>query len=436
MSRFRVSKFRHVEAKVARKEAWIGDLQSSCPSGNPRIKANSLWIAFSTDLAGVLGTVALESPKGIKTVVSHLHCHSDVVTDFDFSPFDQQLLATGSADKAVKVWRLLEANLSASPHVMLGPHGSQVEVLLFHPTADGVLASAAGKAVKIWDVEQQQILIELEPHLNQVQSLAWKPDGSLLGTSCRDKRLHIFDPRAKPVACQTVLAHTGGKEARLLWVNTEGFFLSVGSNQMMEREVCLWDSRRLSSSLASVTLDASPSRGTEGLAEASAAKPYIGGRRVSPFPSLGDSGGWRAPSSPPSKPGGAGQDPWCLPDPVAAAAGLGGERSWLDQRPARQRQLCKHHSGLAGAELRLTLPKGGLPVRGHSGLAGLELGGCRAFSLVHVGLKGFSQAWSQLAPSLLLCLAGQRSAQESVRLSLFLSGFKAPPDYACRALCG
>ncbi|KAL7979351.1 hypothetical protein Chor_015375 [Crotalus horridus] len=260
MSRFRVSKFRHVEAKVARKEAWIGDLQSSCPSGNPRIKANSLWIAFSTDLAGVLGTVPLESPKGIKTVVSHLHCHSDVVTDFDFSPFDQQLLATASADKAVKVWRLLEANqdLSASPHVMLGPHGSQVEVLLFHPTADGVLASAAGKAVKIWDVEQQQILIELEPHLNQVQSLAWKPDGSLLGTSCRDKRLHIFDPRAKPVACQTVLAHAGGKEARLLWVNAEGFFLSVGSNQMMEREVCLWDSRRLNSSLASVTLDASP----------------------------------------------------------------------------------------------------------------------------------------------------------------------------------
>lgn len=61
----------------------------------------------------------------------------------------------------VKVWRLLEADqdFSASPHVMLGPQGSQVEVLLFHPTADGVLASAAGKAVKIWDVEQQQILI-------------------------------------------------------------------------------------------------------------------------------------------------------------------------------------------------------------------------------------------------------------------------------------
>lgn len=60
----------------------------------------------------------------------------------------------------VKVWRLLESgqDLSSSPHVTLGPEGSRVEVLLFHPTADGVLASAAGKAVKIWDVEQQQIL--------------------------------------------------------------------------------------------------------------------------------------------------------------------------------------------------------------------------------------------------------------------------------------
>ncbi|XP_063171041.1 coronin-7-like isoform X1 [Candoia aspera] len=261
MSRFRATKFRHAEAKVARKEAWIAEIQGSGPaaSGN-HIKANSRWISFNTDLAGVLGAVPLVRPKGIKRVVSHLRCHSGVITDFDFSPFDQQLLATGSAEEAVKVWRLPEPgqDLSSSPHVTLGPEGGWVEVLLFHPTADGVLASAAGRVVKIWDVEQRQILTELEPHQNQVQSLAWKLDGSLLGTSCKDKRLRIFDPRAKPAACQTVLAHASSKEARLLWVNTEGCFLSVGSNQMMEREVWLWDERQLSSSLASITLDASP----------------------------------------------------------------------------------------------------------------------------------------------------------------------------------
>uniref|UniRef100_A0A8C6X8T1 Coronin n=1 Tax=Naja naja TaxID=35670 RepID=A0A8C6X8T1_NAJNA len=132
----------------------------------------------------------------------------DVVTDFDFSPFDQQLLATGSADEVVKVWRLLESgqDLSSSPHVTLGPEGSRVEVLLFHPTADGVLASAAGKTVKIWDVEQQQILTG-----TILSGWGWGPP--------------------PPPSPQTTLAHKGGKEARLLWVNAEGCFLSVGSNQ-------------------------------------------------------------------------------------------------------------------------------------------------------------------------------------------------------------
>ncbi|XP_061455796.1 coronin-7 isoform X1 [Rhineura floridana] len=261
MNRFKASKFRHAAAKVARKEAWIGGIQAGSPtaSGN-HIKANCRWIAFNTDLAGVLGIVPLQSQKGAKRAASQLCCHSDVVTDFDFSPFDEQLLATCSADEVVKVWRLLDSNqdLTSSPHTTLGPEGSQVDVVLFHPTADGILATGAQRVVKVWDVKQQQTLAELESHDDQVQSLAWKPDGSLLGTSCKDKKLRIFDPRAKPTACQSVLAHANGKDSQLLWVNTEGCLLSVGFNQMREREVRLWDTRRFSSSLASITLDASP----------------------------------------------------------------------------------------------------------------------------------------------------------------------------------
>uniref|UniRef100_A0A670ZAA6 Coronin n=1 Tax=Pseudonaja textilis TaxID=8673 RepID=A0A670ZAA6_PSETE len=151
----------------------------------------------------------------------------DVVTDFDFSPFDQQLLATGSADEVVKVWRLLESgqDLSSSPHVTLGPEGSRVEVLLFHPTADAVLASAAGKAVKIWDVEQQQILTGtiLSGRPLIALRVGWKMP---IGPGERGGQpllpwASIVLPNALP----------GGREARLLWVNADGCFLSVGSNQ-------------------------------------------------------------------------------------------------------------------------------------------------------------------------------------------------------------
>lgn len=41
---------------------------------------------------------------------------------------------------------------------MLGPEDTQVEVLQFHPTVDGILVSAAGMAVKVWDVAKQQPL--------------------------------------------------------------------------------------------------------------------------------------------------------------------------------------------------------------------------------------------------------------------------------------
>ena len=48
--------------------------------------------------------------------------------------------------------------LPSGPELLLGPEDAQVEVLQFHPTADGVLLSAAGRAVKVWDATKQQPL--------------------------------------------------------------------------------------------------------------------------------------------------------------------------------------------------------------------------------------------------------------------------------------
>ncbi|EMP40846.1 Coronin-7 [Chelonia mydas] len=186
-------------------QAWIRDIRAgSATSCGNHIKSSCCLIAFNADAAGVLGIVPLESQDGGKMAVSQLCCHSDVVTDFDFSPFDALLLATGSADETVKVWRLSESgrDLPSCPGMTLGPAGCQVETLQFHPTADGVLVSGAGRTAKVWDVAQQKPLTALEPHGDLIQSVAWKQDGALLGTSSKDKKLRIFDPRTKPAAAQ------------------------------------------------------------------------------------------------------------------------------------------------------------------------------------------------------------------------------------------
>uniref|UniRef100_A0A8D1BZW3 Coronin n=1 Tax=Sus scrofa TaxID=9823 RepID=A0A8D1BZW3_PIG len=263
MNRFKVSKFRHTEARPPRREAWISDIRAgTAPSCGNHIKSSCSLIAFISDRPGVLGIVPLEGQGEDKRHVTHLGCHSDLVTDLDFSPFDDFLLATASADRTVKLWRLPAPGqaLPSGPGLVLGPEDVPVEVLQFHPSADGVLLSAAGKALKVWDAARQQPLTELAAHGDLVQSAVWSQDGALVGTTCkvRDKQLRIFDPRAKPEASQSTQAHENSRDGRLVWTGTREHLVSTGFNQMREREVKLWDIRLFSGALASLTLDASP----------------------------------------------------------------------------------------------------------------------------------------------------------------------------------
>ncbi|XP_036776347.2 coronin-7 isoform X1 [Manis pentadactyla] len=261
MSRFKVSKFRHTEARLPRREAWISDIRAgTAPSCGNSIKSSCRLIAFNTNHPGVLGIVPLEGQGEDKRLVTHLGCHSDLVTDLDFSPFDNFLLATGSADRMVRLWRLPAPGqaLPSGPGLVLGPEDLQVEVLQFHPTADGVLLSVAGRALKVWDATQQQPLTELVAHGDLVQGAVWSRDGALVGTMCKDKQLRIFDPRAKPEASQSTQAHENSRDGRLVWTGTQEHLVSTGFNQMREREVKLWDTRHFSSALTSVTLDTSP----------------------------------------------------------------------------------------------------------------------------------------------------------------------------------
>uniref|UniRef100_A0A8D2PHW8 Coronin n=1 Tax=Zosterops lateralis melanops TaxID=1220523 RepID=A0A8D2PHW8_ZOSLA len=253
--------------KERRPGAWISGIRAgSVTSCGNHVKASCRWIAFNAEAAGVLGIVPLECEDGGKRTISQLCCHSDVVTDFDFSPFDQFLLATGSADETVKVWRLPQSgqDISGDVGLTLGPGGGPVDVLQFHPTADAVLASGAGKRVTVWDLGQQQPLTVLDSHGDQLQSLTWKRDGRLLGTSCKVSSaggdLAVARNTDSPVSCalQSVPGHDNNKDSRLLWMGSSDCLISVGFSQMREREVKLWDTRRLSGATLTVALDTSP----------------------------------------------------------------------------------------------------------------------------------------------------------------------------------
>uniref|UniRef100_UPI00398F50E3 coronin-7-like n=1 Tax=Pristiophorus japonicus TaxID=55135 RepID=UPI00398F50E3 len=207
MNRFRASKYKNTVPRLPGRADWISDIRAgSAVSYGNHIKSSCAFIAFNTNSpgGGSLGILSLKNGNQDKRQVSELQCHADQVTDFDFSPFDDGLLATCSADVTVKLWRLPDTveQVSSAQNITLGPEAARVECVLFHPTADGVLASGAGSTAKIWDLTQQKALAALEDHGDQIQSLTWKKDGCLLGSSSKDKKLRLFDPRTKPSAVQ------------------------------------------------------------------------------------------------------------------------------------------------------------------------------------------------------------------------------------------
>ncbi|XP_060945712.1 coronin-7 [Limanda limanda] len=262
MNRFKTSKFKNTTPKIPKKDEWINNVRAgSFSSQGNHIKASSKLVAFNTDQAGggLLGLSSVKPGADGQWTVAQISCHSDLITDMDFSPFDENLLATCSGDEMVKLWRLCDPELEqpSSPELTLHPGQGRLELVLFHPTSSGLLAVGSAKSPLIWDTSRQDApLAVLEQHGDQLQSLSWKRDGSLLASSCKDKMLRVFDPRAQLTPVQSAKSLQSNKDSRILWAKDD-FLLTTGFDMSRSREVRLWDSRKLSSSVGFASLGTS-----------------------------------------------------------------------------------------------------------------------------------------------------------------------------------
>jgi len=115
--------------------------------------------------------------------------------------------------------------------------------VLFNAAAHHVLASASGDyTVKLWDIDAGAAPLAL-PHNDIVQSLSWSPDGALLVTTSRDKKLRVWDARQQRPA-QEVAGHPGAKNSRAVWMGETDRIATTGFSRMSDRQLGLWDPRR------------------------------------------------------------------------------------------------------------------------------------------------------------------------------------------------
>ncbi|GAB4852210.1 hypothetical protein Ancab_016402 [Ancistrocladus abbreviatus] len=96
--------------------------------------------------------------------------HKDYVRSGCCSPIDDNVFVTGSYDHTVRVWDVRSSNSSGSSAMMVN-HGKPVEDVVFLPSG-GLIATAGGNVVKIWDViGGGKCVYSMESHNKTVTSI-------------------------------------------------------------------------------------------------------------------------------------------------------------------------------------------------------------------------------------------------------------------------
>lgn len=107
-----------------------------------------------------------------------------------FSP-DEKLLAAGSDDDTVRIWRADQYSREA--WMRLEGHSRSVRCLAFSPDRRWLASGSADTTIRLWDLDAEGRSVTLEGHSKRVQAVAFSPDGGRLASGSYDGTIRIWD---------------------------------------------------------------------------------------------------------------------------------------------------------------------------------------------------------------------------------------------------
>ncbi|GKY97938.1 hypothetical protein MPSEU_000751800 [Mayamaea pseudoterrestris] len=128
-----------------------------------------------------------------------------------------ELLASGSADRTIKIWNLPKATVGASDalQLTLTGHISAIRGLEFSQKHPYLFSAAEDKKVLCWDLHTNQVVRHYHGHLSGVYCLQLHPSLDLLVTGGRDAVARVWDMRTKQ-AVQILAGHSNTVGALLV----------------------------------------------------------------------------------------------------------------------------------------------------------------------------------------------------------------------------
>jgi WD40 repeat protein len=144
--------------------------------------------------------------------VDCLRGHTGWVYAVSFSP-DGKLVASGSADKTIRIWHVETGKQATSP---FRGHTGYVRTVAFSTDGKLVASGSDDKTVRIWDLgTQQEAKAPLKGHNGTVWCVVFWPCGKFLASWGSDNTVRIWDAGTGKQATRPL---RGGDRTRLIGV--------------------------------------------------------------------------------------------------------------------------------------------------------------------------------------------------------------------------
>ena len=161
---------------------------------------------FVLALGGYDKKVSIFKPKdeNVSDIIlygDYLTGHTDSVEDIQWSPNEENVLASCGIDKSIRFWDIRE-NSKNPPKIIKNAHNSDVNVISWNSIRNHLFASGGDdNTFKVWDLRylDEPPITEIKWHTGPINSIMWDPfDESQLAVCSEDNRLSVWDFSVEP----------------------------------------------------------------------------------------------------------------------------------------------------------------------------------------------------------------------------------------------